>query len=631
MQQDVPRRLQRWPLLRVLLGWWATRLHAVVSINTTCPRSVIWVCLVATVTSCSAQCGPSSPPASQPVLQASPEETKQAPAEVPAPVALALGDHVGSGTCEPCHEERHATWAVSYHRTMTQAATPETTLGVGSGSVVAHGREHVLEARDGAVWAREVGRAGERRPLTLLTGSHRMQAYWVSDGQGGHELLPFTWLVNDQRLVPRNAVFLRSGADEPQEPMRWQYACMACHTVGARARHDPTTASHEVRVAELGIACEACHGPGREHVDAQREADSSAHIVNPSDLSHERGADVCGQCHGITCDAQRLASGGAFRPGASLDETSHVLRRAGPRDSPCTDGLAGAELDAYMDAVFWADGMPRVTGREYNGLIESSCFRDGELTCTSCHDLHGDDPNAMLSDDARGNAVCHTCHSEADGYGVTHTKHEAESPGSLCYSCHMPRTTYGLLAATRSHLIDSPSAGVDERVGRPNACSLCHTDRSLAWAAGKLTAMWGVTSPALTERTGVAHSVNLLLTGDAAQRALAAWALGQATQPPSAGTRWQTPLLLRTLEDPMVGVRYLAKESLRRLGGLPPGYDFVSPALPTAALVDGWLDTAPPAERQLLARALACEPPQTQQRITELLRDRDDTPMTLSE
>ena len=94
---------------------------------------------------------------------------------------------------------------------------------------------------------------------------------------------------------------------------------------------------------------------------------------------------------------------------------------------------------------------------------------------------------------------------------------------------------------------------------------------------------------------------------------------------------WQAPLLLRTLEDPLAAVRYLAKESLRRLGELPSGYDFVDPTLPIDALVDRWLAAAGPSGRQHLARTLACEPARVEQRITELLRTRDDTPMTLSE
>ena len=43
--------------------------------------------------------------------------------------AEAPGDgYVSSATCRACHAEQHATWAASYHRTMTQTARPDNVL-----------------------------------------------------------------------------------------------------------------------------------------------------------------------------------------------------------------------------------------------------------------------------------------------------------------------------------------------------------------------------------------------------------------------------------------------------------------------------------------------------------------------
>src|SRR6202007_26083 len=53
----------------------------------------------------------------------------------------------------------------------------------------------------------------------------------------------------------------------------------------------------------------------------------------------------------------------------------------------------------FIRDSFWPDGMIRVSGREYNGLIDSPCFKDArpdrrKLSCFSCHDMHQaqDDP-----------------------------------------------------------------------------------------------------------------------------------------------------------------------------------------------------------------------------------------------
>ena len=44
------------------------------------------------------------------------------------PTRLLDEDYVGSESCRECHAENHASWSASYHRRMTQAATPESVL-----------------------------------------------------------------------------------------------------------------------------------------------------------------------------------------------------------------------------------------------------------------------------------------------------------------------------------------------------------------------------------------------------------------------------------------------------------------------------------------------------------------------
>ena len=52
----------------------------------------------------------------------------------------------------------------------------------------------------------------------------------------------------------------------------------------------------------------------------------------------------------------------------------------------------------------------------------------------------------------------------------------------------MPRTTFGLLRAIRSHQVSSPTVKESVEYGRPNACNLCHLDQTLARTAEKLEA-----------------------------------------------------------------------------------------------------------------------------------------------
>ena len=39
----------------------------------------------------------------------------------------------------------------------------------------------------------------------------------------------------------------------------------------------------------------------------------------------------------------------------------------------------------WLKDRFWSDGMVRVTGREYNGLLDTACIQKGKMSCLSCH------------------------------------------------------------------------------------------------------------------------------------------------------------------------------------------------------------------------------------------------------
>jgi hypothetical protein len=155
-------------------------------------------------------------------------------------------------------------------------------------------------------------------------------------------------------------------------------------------------------------------------------------------------------------------------------------------------------------------------------------------------------------------------------------------------NCHMPYTTYGLLKAIRSHTITSPSVSATRETGRPDACSLCHLDRSSGWTAAELARGWGIEAPALPpvmER--VPLSIVWTLGGDAGQRVLFAWAMGwsPALEVSQQGHGWQTPFLAQLLVDPYDAVRYVAARSLRAQPGFADlAFDFVGPPEDRAAV-----------------------------------------------
>jgi hypothetical protein len=175
-----------------------------------------------------------------------------------------------------------------------------------------------------------------------------------------------------------------------------------------------------------------------------------------------------------------------------------------------------------------------------------------------------------------------------------HTHHRSNSSGSECYNCHMPHTTYGVLKAIRSHQISSPRISDQLATGRPNACSLCHLDKSLASAAEQLHGWYAHAKPDLSrEQHDVAESVRLALVGDAGQRALMAWHFAWAPALEVSQSAWVPPILGQLLDDPYAAVRCIAERSMKSFGVLlPQSYDFtVSPEerMPAGTIVlENW-------------------------------------------
>ena len=140
----------------------------------------------------------------------------------------------------------------------------------------------------------------------------------------------------------------------------------------------------------------------------------------------------------------------------------------------------------------------------------------------------------------------------------------------------MPHTTYGLLKAIRTHTISSPDVRVSNQTGRPNACNLCHLDKTLKWSADYLSDWYGIGRPELSEDQQTLSAALLwLLRGDACQRALAAWSFGWEPAQSVSGTEWMPPFLAILLEDPYDAVRYISGRSLRSLSDFEDlQYDF---------------------------------------------------------
>ncbi len=450
------------------------------------------------------------------------------------------------------------------------------------------------------------------REIVMTTGSHHYQLYWYPTGRNRElYMLPFAWMIEERRWLPRVSVFLTP--PNQLEPRKvWNRDCLPCHSTRGSPGYEPGGAgTPDSKLAEAGIACEACHGPGLSHAAANsdplrryllhhfREGDPT--IVQPERLRAARSAQVCGQCHSLSTQyvyedwAATLRDGMPYRPGEDLSDTTYVVLPRTLDLSPLMKSFV-RERPEVLDEWFWPGGEIRVVGREFNGLLESPCYQGEAFSCLSCHAAHESDPNDQLRSDVTEDGMCLQCHDRFSRDVESHTRHEPDSEGSRCQNCHMPRTTYGLLKASRSHRVTVPSVADELETQRPNACNLCHLDRTLEWTAEQLRDSYGHRMPSLgRDHRETPAGALWALQGDAGLRAIAAWHFGTDAAWQASGDDWLAPVLAPLLNDPYDAVRYIALRALRALPGFATfDSDFLDPPdsrrAAVSAVWDRWLN-----------------------------------------
>jgi hypothetical protein len=328
-------------------------------------------------------------------------------ADLRRPLSIKGADYAGSDACGQCHPAHYRSWHRTFHRTMTQPATDAAVLGDFDGSAFEYGGVQATMRRDPQgrpvmEFAREGGRERWSARVERTVGSRRYQQYLARD-RDLYFRLPLAWDVADQRWMHMNGAFLTpdpeglaagepiARADYDRHVTRWNDNCVYCHNVAPRPGLDSATGRFRTEVAELGIACEACHGPAAQHAELNRDplrrfvlhvgATSDPTVANPARLTARRSAQVCGRCHGqrISSDIASVhRSGDPFVPGEDLAVYSEPLWR-----DTTLDGEPGV-----FETRFWPDGTARLTAYEYQGLLQTPCAQRGELTCTTCHGMH---------------------------------------------------------------------------------------------------------------------------------------------------------------------------------------------------------------------------------------------------
>jgi len=373
--------------------------------------------------------------------------------------------YLGSQACRECHQDETDSYALSgmsqSMRTVDLAVEPP------DASV-----QHTPSNR-GLRSSRQDGRLLHREEITggsqpWIVGEHDIK-YIV--GSGVHFTMylcevdgflvesPLTWYVAKPEWS------MSPGYDSPHHlgfQREITAACLFCHAGRATAIEN---SYHRIRVDELGIGCERCHGPGSLHV-ARHNGESASDpgedgdgfdrtIVNPARLTRDRAEAVCHQCHlqpraYVDPRGRSLAD---YRPGLALEDFQHYYRSTDPRQR--------------MKVVGHAEQM-----------MQSRCYKESNsLSCITCHNPHA--TPSIADRPAHYRRLCQGCHAGDDKSRCTAdtVKRQQTLPADNCVACHMPTVpTKTLHTAVTHHRIglhgDAEVKNGSEPPGRPPADEL---------------------------------------------------------------------------------------------------------------------------------------------------------------
>ena len=547
-------------------------------------------------------------------------------------------DYAGSKACEDCHHEIYDKWAASPMRNMTRDAATATIRAPFNGGQLRVGTDTAtMETVGNTRYLRIDGAGGKQqfRITKVVGGRYREDFIGIEQGGDGLEhVLPATYVFATKSWRYKGySVMVK---ERPRMSWRgvWSRECIPCHntlplvtmlydelygqglpgyqgklsdrvlppsrTWAAHARDEagleqalakeiefvggaqpderglramlPAAATAMRRyfggshLVELGVGCEACHNGAREHAEEPSVIPSfepRSRLVGVEPPRGQTGTRaqwinrVCAKCHTVLFTHYEWTWEGATR------KDQH------PGGSSTNSG----------------------EGRDFQ---LGGCST--QMTCTTCHDPHTEDPPAKLAQMATpaGNALCTTCHKQMASEKAIeiHTHHPQGSAGTACIACHMAKKNMGLdYALVRYHRIGSPTETRRVASDRPLECALCHADYSVEKIVTTMEQWWSkrYDREALKKLYGSDLSINALYAtlslGKPHEQAAAIGALGEAKD--QAAVAALVPMLWH--DYPLV--RYYAQRSLQLITGDPVAIDVGAAAADVRRAAEAWLTT----------------------------------------
>jgi hypothetical protein len=322
--------------------------------------------------------------------------------------------YVGDAACRPCHEEEASKYPETAHHLTSRLPSKKSIAGSFTpGSNLLHTSNpylsFVMKATKDGYFESAVEELAPSKTMSrteridLVVGSGRKgQTYLFWKGDKLFELPVSYWTELDGWI---NSPGYPDGSPHFEKPVVPR--CLECHGSYFEWAPPPPNRFHKSTLG-LGITCEKCHGPGREHVERFSSKSpplpgTATAILNPALFSKDRQIDACALCHAGAAEA--IAPPLSFVPGEAIEDYLYI---------PFSD------KDVPVD----------VHGNQIQHLERSRCYQSSRMTCTTCHNVHQPQRDA-----ASFSEHCLTCHKvEACG---RYSKLGA-TIASDCVDCHMP-------------------------------------------------------------------------------------------------------------------------------------------------------------------------------------------------
>jgi len=415
--------------------------------------------------------------------------------------------YLGSAACITCHPEAGQRWQNSHHAWAWRKPSPNSVLGAFDGRRLLHDGVIVeltrrpSRSRSSAKPRQAPHHEPENAPanpgeyvirfdpdsdspteypIVGTVGVAPLQQFLVETEPGRFQALDLAWDVERGRwydLYPGDLLPVDDGMHWSGPYKNFNARCAECHATGYEKRYQPRERRYQSRQAEIGVGCEACHGPGEAHRDwAKAPARFDSGLWNEVDpngltLGFSAGApeDEIQQC--AACHARRESLGDPSpRPGSAFHDAYR--------------------LSTLREGLYYPDGQIQGEVYVYGSFLQSAMYRKG-VRCSNCHDPHSGSLRQA------GNAICTQCHNETGRPefpslpralfdSSKHHFHAPNSTGAQCVSCHMPEQVYMGIDGRRDHGFRVPRPDLSERLGAPDVCTSCHVDRSVDWAAAEI-------------------------------------------------------------------------------------------------------------------------------------------------